>query len=221
MHVVCAPAAAACVVAVTCATAQQRLVRHSPRAGSTRRRRSIPATTPVYEGDAPMKFDFLKDMRRGDRLTLSAYSMGAHSGTHVDAPMHFVATARRSTSVPLDPLIGPARVIEIRGRRAGDRRRRARRARMARRSARALPNEELDARVDDVVRRSIATSPTSRPTRRSCSPTPDVQLVGIDYISAEQFGAPAPRDAPDPARQGNSDRRGIAAHRRARPATTT
>src|SRR5262245_26794276 len=50
-----------------------------------------PATTPIYEGDAPMRFDFLKDMRKGDPLTLSAYSMGAHSGTHIDAPMHFVA----------------------------------------------------------------------------------------------------------------------------------
>src|SRR5207247_9730817 len=48
-----------------------------------------PATTPVYAGDAPMKFDFLKDMRKGDKLTLSVYSMGAHSGTHRDAPMHF------------------------------------------------------------------------------------------------------------------------------------
>src|SRR5438045_934147 len=43
-----------------------------------------PARTPVYEGDAPMQFDFLKDMRKGDKLTLSAYSMGAHSGTHID-----------------------------------------------------------------------------------------------------------------------------------------
>src|SRR5207237_10147994 len=27
-----------------------------------------PARTPVYEGDAPLKFDFLKDMRKGDKL---------------------------------------------------------------------------------------------------------------------------------------------------------
>jgi len=33
------------------------------------------ATTPVYEGDAPMRFAFLKDMRRGDPLTLSVFSM--------------------------------------------------------------------------------------------------------------------------------------------------
>src|SRR5437016_5808782 len=49
-----------------------------------------PSTMPVYQGDAPLKFEFLKDMLRGDVLILSAYSMGAHSGTHIDAPMHFV-----------------------------------------------------------------------------------------------------------------------------------
>src|ERR671927_309001 len=72
-----------------------------------------PATTPVYEGDAPMRFEFLKDMRKGDVLTLSVYSLGAHSGTHVDAPMHFVAGGAPVDKVPLEPLIGPARVIEI------------------------------------------------------------------------------------------------------------
>src|SRR5713101_6961056 len=72
-----------------------------------------PSRTPVYEGDAPMKFDFLKDMRKGDKLTLSVYSMGAHSGTHIDAPMHFVAGGAPIDQVPLEPLIGPARVIDI------------------------------------------------------------------------------------------------------------
>src|SRR3989442_503092 len=72
-----------------------------------------PAHTPVYAGDAPMKFDFLKDMRKGDKLTLSAYSLGAHSGTHIDAPMHFVVTGVSIDQVPLAPLIGAARVIEI------------------------------------------------------------------------------------------------------------
>src|SRR2546423_11267910 len=72
-----------------------------------------PATTPVYPGDAPMKFDFLKDMRKSDPLTLSAYSLGAHSGTHIDAPMHFVRDGAPIDRVPLEPLIGPARIIDI------------------------------------------------------------------------------------------------------------
>src|SRR5436309_6730800 len=71
------------------------------------------ATTPVYEGDAPMRFAFLKDMRRGDPLTLSVFSLGAHSGTHVDAPMHFVVDGAPIDRVPIEQLIGPARVIEI------------------------------------------------------------------------------------------------------------
>src|SRR2546427_3302421 len=62
---------------------------------------------------SPMKFDFLKDMRKGDKLTLSVYSMGAHSGTHIDAPMHFVAGGAPVDQGTLQPLVGPARVIHI------------------------------------------------------------------------------------------------------------
>jgi len=72
-----------------------------------------PASTPVYEGDAPMAFRFLRDMRRGDPLTLSAYSLGAHSGTHIDAPMHFVRDGAPIDRVPLEALIGPARVVDV------------------------------------------------------------------------------------------------------------
>src|SRR5439155_3799893 len=72
-----------------------------------------PARTPVYEGDAPMKFDFLKGMRKGDKLTLLVYSLGAHSGTHIDAPMHFIANGAPIDQVPLTALVGSARIIEI------------------------------------------------------------------------------------------------------------
>src|SRR5436190_21627568 len=72
-----------------------------------------PSTTPVYEGDPPMRFDFVKDMRKGDVLTLSSYTLGAHSGTHIDAPMHFVRDGASIDRVALDRLIGPARVIDV------------------------------------------------------------------------------------------------------------
>src|SRR3954466_8372343 len=72
-----------------------------------------PSTTPVYQGDAPMKFDFLKDMRKGDGFTLSAFSLGAHSGTHIDAPLPSVGAGGPIDRLPLDGLIGPARIIDI------------------------------------------------------------------------------------------------------------
>lgn len=151
-----------------------------------------PATTPVYEGDAPMKFDFLKDMRKGDGFTLSVYSLGAHSGTHIDAPMHFIRDGAPIDRVAIEPLIGRARVIDIPD------------------SVQAIDAAELNRHdwrgAPRVIfrTRSALHGWMSAPAfhRDFAYVAPDaaqlladagVLLVGIDYISAEQFGAPAPR----------------------------
>jgi|SRR5690348_5522235 len=150
------------------------------------------ATTPVYEGDAPMKFTFLKDMRRGDPLTLSAFSLGAHSGTHVDAPMHFLVDGAPVDRIALDALVGPARVIQIAD------------------SVQAIDAVELNRhqwrgaervlfRTRSTERRWMSSAVFHRdfayiaPDAAQLLADAAVKLVGIDYISAEQFGAPAPR----------------------------
>jgi GntP family gluconate:H+ symporter len=150
-----------------------------------------PSRTPVYEGDAPMKFDFLKDMRKGDKLTLSVYSMGAHSGTHIDAPMHFVANGAPIDQVALAPLIGAARVIDIpdsvRAIDAGELNkhdwRGAKRVLFRTRST-------LRGWMDSAFHRDFA---YIAPDAAQLLVDAGVVLVGVDYISAEQFGAPAPR----------------------------
>ena len=151
-----------------------------------------PATTPVYEGDAPMKFDFLKDMRKGDPLTLSAYSLGAHSGTHIDAPMHFVRDGAPIDQVPLEPLIGPARVIDIPdGVQSIDA------TELNRHNWKGTPRVIF--RTRSSLRGWMKSSTFHRdfayiaPDAAQLLADAHVQLVGIDYISAEQFGAPAPR----------------------------
>lgn len=150
-----------------------------------------PATTPVYEGDAPMKFDFLKDMRRGDGFTLSAYSMGAHSGTHVDAPMHFVRDGASIDQLALDPFIGPARVIDI-----PDAVQSIDAAELNRHQWRGA--ERVLFRTRSSLRGWMSSSTFHRdfayiaPDAAQLLADAGVKLVGIDYISAEQFGAPAP-----------------------------
>jgi arylformamidase len=150
-----------------------------------------PRTTPVYLGDAPMKFDFLKDMRRGDALTLSAFSLGAHSGTHIDAPMHFVRDGAPIDRVPLEPLIGPARVIDI-----ADAVQSINAAELNRHSWRGAERVLFRTRSS---RRGWMHSSTFHKDFAYIAPDAarlladaGVKLVGIDYISAEQFGAPAP-----------------------------
>ncbi len=150
-----------------------------------------PATTPVYEGDAPMKFDFLKDMRKGDGFTLSVYSMGAHSGTHIDAPMHFVLNGAPIDRVPLEPLIGPALVIDIPdGVQAIDA------AELGRHNWRGA--ERVIFRTRSTLRGWMSSPNFHRdfayiaPDAAQLLADAGVKLVGVDYISAEQFGAPAP-----------------------------
>jgi len=150
-----------------------------------------PATTPVYEGDAPMVFRFLRDMRKGDVLTLSAYSLGAHSGTHIDAPMHFIRDGSSIDRVPIERLIGPARVVEI-----PDDVQAIDAAQLNRHQWRGA--ERLLFRTRSSARGWMR-SPTFHRDFAYVSPDAaqlladaGVQLIGIDYISAEQFGAPAP-----------------------------
>ncbi len=151
-----------------------------------------PATTPVYEGDAPLKFDFLKAMKRGDALTLSVYSLGAHSGTHIDAPMHFIADGAPIDEVELAPLIGAARVIDIPD------------------SVQAIDAAELNKHNWRGAQRLLFRTRSARrgwmdsstfhrdfayiaPDAAQLLADAGLVLVGVDYISAEQFGAPAPR----------------------------
>ncbi len=53
------------------------------------------------------------DMNRGDVCNVSKMSLGVHTGTHMDAPIHFLANGIGIDQVPLTAAVGRARVIEI------------------------------------------------------------------------------------------------------------
>jgi len=67
-----------------------------------------------WPGDPELQIRRVKDFERGDDHVLSSLSMGAHAGTHVDAPAHFIRGGDTVDRAPLSVLVGPARVLEIR-----------------------------------------------------------------------------------------------------------
>ena len=73
----------------------------------------IRSTMPVYEGDPGVKIDAWSAFAKGDSSNVSMLNFGAHTGTHVDAPAHFIEGARRIDALSLDVLIGPARVLRV------------------------------------------------------------------------------------------------------------
>lgn len=73
----------------------------------------IRAGMPIYEGDPALSIEPWKDMSKGDSANVSFLHFGAHTGTHVDAPAHFIEGGAKLDSLPLESLIGPARVVRV------------------------------------------------------------------------------------------------------------
>jgi arylformamidase len=89
-------------------------------------KRWIDVSVPIYSGmvhwpdNPPVEVRRLKDMDRDPtaHCNVSAISMGSHTGTHMDAPLHFIRNGKPLDKMPLDATVGPARVAPIQNRTA-------------------------------------------------------------------------------------------------------
>lgn len=66
-----------------------------------------------WPGDPPVKVGLAESIARGDPANVTHLDLGAHTGTHVDAPRHFFEDRAGIDSMPLAAGVGPARVVEI------------------------------------------------------------------------------------------------------------
>src|SRR5262245_12125169 len=73
----------------------------------------IGTNMPVYEGDPGVKIEPWSAFAKGDSSNVSMLNFGAHTGTHVHAPAHFIDGANTIDKLPLEVLIGRARVIRV------------------------------------------------------------------------------------------------------------
>jgi arylformamidase len=76
---------------------------------------TVPITPqmPVWPGDSGVSRELVSKISDGDNANVSHLSMGVHTGTHVDAPFHFIEGAPTLEKIPLETFIGRAIVIEI------------------------------------------------------------------------------------------------------------
>ncbi len=76
---------------------------------------SVPVSPglPVWPGDSPVVLERYLSLSAGDDCNASRLSCSVHTGTHVDAPGHFVDNALMVENLSLDMLMGPAVVIEV------------------------------------------------------------------------------------------------------------
>ncbi len=151
-------------------------------------RRLVPGMA-TYPGEPGPVLTPLKQMAAGDPANVSHLALGVHTGTHVDAPVHFIPGGASVEALPLAALCGPARVVPIRDPRAvtvaelerlalaGDQR-------LLFQTRNGQLWDHPDFREDFVY---------IDPDAAAWLVARGVRLAGIDYLSVEAFGAAEPR----------------------------
>ena len=142
----------------------------------------IGAQTPIYAGDPPAMVESAKRLAAGDSANVSKLAFGAHTGTHVDAPNHFIEGTRRVDQLDLNKLMGSCRVVGVSD------------------DVLAIEPEHFG-NIDGVDRVIFKTKNSAfwndaefhsdfahlSPAAADALVARDMKLVGIDYLSIERF----------------------------------
>ncbi len=67
-----------------------------------------------WPGDAEVSIERTQSIEKGAGANISRLSMSAHTGTHVDAPLHYIRGGKSIDEAPVEALVGPARTIQVR-----------------------------------------------------------------------------------------------------------
>lgn len=69
----------------------------------------------VYPNNPKFSIQRVQDLEKGDSASVSLITMGSHTGTHIDAPSHFISGGKTLDQIPLQAMNGVAKVFDLRG----------------------------------------------------------------------------------------------------------
>ena len=146
----------------------------------------ISENVPIYEGDPKVKIDVTASMKNGDAANVTQLCFGAHTGTHVDAPNHFIDGTRKVQELDLKKLIGSARVVEIEESATAIEPRHVENLETVERILFKTRNSEFWNEPEKGFRTDFT---YITPEAARVLVEKNVKLVGIDYLSVEKFGS--------------------------------
>ncbi|MDF1700586.1 MAG: cyclase family protein [Planctomycetota bacterium] len=76
--------------------------------------RLVRAGIPVWPGDTDFDFGLVAKIAEGSSCNVGRVEMSVHTGTHIDAPLHFDDAGADAASVPLERYVGPCVVADVR-----------------------------------------------------------------------------------------------------------
>ena len=142
----------------------------------------------VYPADLSPKFQELKRISKGDPFNLTSLTFTTHTGTHIDVPKHFNDDGLTIDKLSFDYLIGPARVIELKGRNSI--------TEIDLQKETIEPNEIILLKTDNselLKKKNFDTNFTHiTPEAARYLVRCDIKTIGIDYFSVEKIESPEP-----------------------------
>ncbi len=69
----------------------------------------------TYPGDPEVQMERVVSIEHGDIANLTRLDFGVHTGTHVDAPLHFLDQGAGADALPLELFLGPCEVVDATG----------------------------------------------------------------------------------------------------------
>jgi len=70
---------------------------------------------PLWPGSRPIHIERVMDLAGGDDANVSELTIDLHSGTHIDAPLHFIQEGATTEEVPLEKMVGNCFIADFRG----------------------------------------------------------------------------------------------------------
>jgi arylformamidase len=152
---------------------------------------SVPISdkTPVYEGDPNVQIDLKLSIKDGDAANVSNICLGVHTGTHVDAPNHFIEGTKKIIDLDLDTLIGRCLVLELADDVLAIEPQHVVHLENVERVLFKTRNSEFWTKFDQGFRKDFT---YITPAAARVLVEKGIKLVGIDYLSVEAFDAETP-----------------------------
>lgn len=138
----------------------------------------------VYPGNPPIEIAPQQEVARGSSANVSSLAFGSHTGTHVDAPKHFFDDALAVDALPLDVLMGPAMLICV-----DDDVMSVGKAQLERHELEGHARVLIKTRNSSFIRENEFRKDYTflAPDGAEHLVALGVKLVGVDYLSIEQF----------------------------------
>lgn len=145
----------------------------------------IRSCMPHWPDNPPIVVEKIMDMDHGGAANVSKLSLGVHTGTHVDAPSHFSPDGIGVDELPIDALVGVARVVEIKGNAVTVADLESAAIQKGERILLKTRNSPAAWQRDDFVENAVALTAESA----QWLATSGVMTLGIDYLSVGSFAA--------------------------------